>query len=425
MLGLALLGGMGRALASTAPARSKLDIELAAIARDPAIDMASLSVLAIRRGRVVYEQQFGWRSIGSAKLANARTLYRMASISKMMTTFGLMRLVEQGKCGLDTDVSDYLGFKLRNPHFPERAVTLRALLTHTSSLRDDAGYSWPASFALKDILVPGGRDYGNGAMWASNAAPGDYFTYCNLGWGVIGTLMERITGERFDRLMKRLLLDPLGLHGGYHPSEFTQEDLGNLATLYRKRTTDTEVWNPAGPWIAQVDDYSGKAPVPPAGNYFIGSNATPYSPTGGCRMSAADMGKVMQMLINQGQHEGRQILKPETIERMFTRQWTYDGKGGNGACRPGMQHGWGMGNQQFGGRVLGGPGFSAVGHLGDAYGLLSVFAVDRASGNGMIVLCGGTGTDQEHYRGDCSALAPYEEQILASLYREAIQGEAG
>jgi CubicO group peptidase (beta-lactamase class C family) len=89
-------------------------------------------------------------------------------------------------------------------------------------------------------------------MWAANAGPGDYFTYCNLGWGLIGTLMERITGERFDRLMQRLLLQPLGLQAGYHPSELLPQALANLATLYRKRTIDTEVWDANGPWIAQA-----------------------------------------------------------------------------------------------------------------------------------------------------------------------------
>ncbi|UUZ57035.1 serine hydrolase [Massilia sp. H-1] len=56
----------------------------------------------------------------------------------MMTTFAAMRLVEDGKLALDTDVGTYLGFPLRNPHFPDHPITLRQLLSHTSSLRDDA-----------------------------------------------------------------------------------------------------------------------------------------------------------------------------------------------------------------------------------------------------------------------------------------------
>jgi CubicO group peptidase (beta-lactamase class C family) len=438
LLGLALLGGMSRVLPAAAkPAReaeAKLDAELAAIVNNKDCQLASLSVLAIRSGAVHYEQQFGQRFIEAgglpSKPANGRTMYRIASISKMMTTLGLMMLVEQGKAGLDTDVGDYLGFPLRNPHFPERAVTLRALLTHTSSLRDDAGYSWPAETTLKSVLVPGEPRYGEGKMWASNAAPGDYFTYCNLNWGVIGTIMERVSGERFDRLMKRLLLMPLGLHGGYNPSEFSAEDLSNLATLYRKRTTDTEIWNPAGPWIPQVDDYSVKPPAPPVGiaNYVIGTNATPFSPTGGLRISAHDMGKVMQMLINEGRHDGRQLLKPATLTRMFTRQWTDDGKGGNGDTNHGLYHCWGMGNQQFpdrpgtGMQLVEGGGFAGVGHLGDAYGLVSTFVVDLARKNGMVMLAGGTSVEWEDYRGQYSAMARFQEQILSALHKRAILG---
>ena len=75
--------------------------------------------------------------------ADRDTLYRIASISKLVTTLGVMRLVEEGRLALDTDVGEYLGWRLRNPHFPETPITVRMLLTHTSSLRDDGGYSWP------------------------------------------------------------------------------------------------------------------------------------------------------------------------------------------------------------------------------------------------------------------------------------------
>jgi CubicO group peptidase (beta-lactamase class C family) len=444
VLGLALLGAInplfaasprsgGRAHGTLAPdVARQLDAELAAVVNEPACELASLSVLAIRNGQVCYERQFGQRHIGAtaadSRPADRHTLYRIASISKMMTTLGLMRLVEQGKLDLDADVSDYLRFQLRNPHFPDRPITLRTLLTHRSSLRDDAGYSFGCDTALKDFVVPGGRLHGKGAMWATNAGPGDYFTYCNLGWGLIGTAMEAVTGERFDRLMKRLLIDPLGLHAGYNPAELAPRDVANVATLYRKRTVDTEVWDASGPWIAQVDDYTARAPQPPAGigNYVIGANATPFSPTGGLRISAHDMGVVMLMLMNGGVHEGKRLLKQATLDQMFTRQWTYDGKGGNGDSLGGLFNCWGLGNEQFpddpatNTRLVEGGGFAAVGHLGDAYGLMSVFVADLKNRNGMVALVGGTSTDPLKYKGKYSSLARFQEQILSSLYRRAI-----
>ena len=435
VLGLALLGAV-EPLWAMAPAggpagRSQLARELATIVQDPACELASLSVLAIRGGQPVFEGAWGRRRIGATPAqdlpATPDTLYRIASISKMMTTLGLMRLLEDGKLALDADVSVYLGFTLRNPHFPDRAITLRQLLTHRSSLRDEAGYSFPAGTALRDFLVPGGPLHGAGAMWSSKAAPGEYFTYCNLGWGLIGTLMERVTGERFDRLMRRLLLQPLGLEGGYNPSELPPQTLAKLATLYRKRTVDTEVWNAAGPWIAQADDTSTRAPAAPPGleHYVIGDNATPFSPTGGLRISARGLGAIMLMLMNGGVHEGQRILKAETLERMFARQWTADGKGGNGDTLNGFFNAWGLGNAQFpdqpGMRLVEG-GFDAVGHLGDAYGLRSVFAFDPTRRNGMIVLVGGTSSDPGSQKGRYSALASFEEKVLTSMFRHVIVG---
>lgn len=439
VLGMALLGGVGHVLggapkpvvAGPPEARTALDAELTAVAQAPECELSSLSVLAIRDGKIAYEFQAGQRFIGAngapSKAANERTLYRMASISKMMTTLGLMRLVEEGKLALDADAGGYLGYPLRNPHFPAAPVTLRTLLSHTSTLRDDLGYSFPAAQPLKSLLLPGGELYGNGAMWAPTAPPGLYFTYSNLNWAVIGTIMERVTGERFDRLMKRLLLEPMGLHGGYNPSEFSAQDLSNLSTLYRKRTVDTEIWDSSGPWIAQVDDYSQRPPARPAGidAYVIGTNATPFSPTGGMRMSARDMGKVMLMLMNKGQHEGRQILRPETLATMFSRQWAFDGSNGN--TDKGLFNYWGLGNQHFpdkpGMQLVEGGGFAGVGHLGEAYGLMSVFAADLAAKNGMVVLVGGVSSDPEVYKGKYSAMPRFEEQILSALHRHVIAGK--
>lgn len=418
------------ALACAAPPSNlQLERQLAAIVADPDHRIASLSVLAIRDGTVSYQGQFGDRHLPSQLPVTPDTLFRIASISKMMTTLGVMKLVEDGKLALDDDVGTYLGYRLRNPHFPNQPVTLRSLLSHTSSLRDNAGYSWGIDVNLRDI-------FNGDAMWASNAAPGAYFSYANLNWGVIGTVMEKVTGERFDQLMQRLLLAPMGLRGGYNPAQFSAFEIANTATLYRKRTVDTEVWNPDGPWIAQADDFHANLPTAPSapaalGQYRPGINGTLFSPTGGLRISAPDMGKVMLMLMNQGRHEGRQILAPGSIALMFTRQWQWHDAAGhqaNGDTSNGLFRSWGLGNQQFddgpGHQLVEGGAFNAVGHLGDAYGLLSAFVFDPVKHNGMVVLIGGTATDPAGYPGRHSALSGYEEAVLDTLYRGAIAASA-
>ena len=416
-----MVGGASQAMANP------LDQELAAIVNDAQRPLSGLSVLAIRDGKVAYQQQFGYRRLdttgaGKAAPVTPPTLFRIASISKMMTTFGVMKLVEDGKLALDEDIGNYLGFAVRNPHYPGHAITLRHLLSHTSTLRDDAGYFWGAGTSLREVLVPDGR------MWARDGEPGRHFTYSNLNWGVIGTIMERASGERFDRLMQRLLLAPLGVKGGYNPSEFSAQEVADTATLYRKRTRDTEIWDSQGPWIAQVDDFGVTAPQPPPGlaQYVVGSNGTLFSPTGGLRISAPDLGKVMLMLINNGRHEGRQILQPASLAAMFSEHWRFDGR--NGDTLKGLYHSWGLGAQRFAdvrGNMGGLPKdgrFHAVGHLGEAYGLVSTFAVDLQKKQGIVSLIGGYASDPDADPGLYSAHNRVEERILDALYRRAILG---
>jgi len=420
----------------SSPARARLDSAIEAIANDSQHPLASLSVLAIKNGEVVYTRQTGHRYIDPvdpaySKPANTRTLYRVASISKLVTALGVMKLVEDGKLDLDADVSVWLGYALRNPHFPDAVITLRLLMSHTSSLRDAAGYNFTYTLPLREVLLPGGAQYGVGAAWAADHGPG-YFSYVNLNWGVIGTIMERATGERFDRLMQRLILAPLGMHGGFDPTEFSSEDLANLATLYRKRieVDGKEVWRPAGPWVAQTDDYSGAAPAPRAGaDYVIGTNGTVFGPQGSLRASAEDLGKIMLMLMQRGRYGERLILQPASIATMFAPQWRIDGSGGNGENYRGFFNAWGLGIQHvldisgagWGDRQVADGSFAGKGHTGDAWGLTSAFTLDFAQKDGMIFLVGGPGFDPETRRGLYSGKYRYEELILDALYRHALR----
>ena len=388
---------------SFATSASELDRELEAIASDPAKPLASLAVVAIRDGRVVYER-------------NATALYRIASITKLVVAIGVMRLVEEGKLDLDTDIGTYLGYRVRNPHFPDLPVTLRSLLSHTSSLRDDADYVFPPSHQMREFLVPGGKSHGEGKMWSAKAPPGQYFAYCNLNSVVIGTVMEAATHERFDRLMQRLVIDPLGMTGGFNPAEMPAERVAKIATIYRK--------DAAGAWVAQVDDYSKQAPVNRAfPDYRLASNGGLFGPQGNLRASAADLGRVMRMLMDGGMIDGKRFMQPRTVEAMFARQWKWDGA--NGDTSKGTMQAWGLGNQQFvdasapneGDRWVEGGGFAPVGHTGDAYGLHGAFLMDRARREGIIFLAGGHGFELETDPGKYSGMHRYEERIVDSVFR--------
>lgn len=126
------------------------------------------------------------------------------------------------------------------------------------------------------------------------------------------------------------------------------------------------------------------------------------------------------MLMNGGRHDGRQLLRPATLTQMFSEQWTC--RDGNGDTQQGLYRSWGLGAQRFGkgDQLVEGATFEAVGHLGEAYGLVSTFAVDLAHRNGMISLIGGFGSDPAADPGIYSAHTRAEERILTTLYRGAI-----
>jgi CubicO group peptidase (beta-lactamase class C family) len=448
LLAMTLLSAAANAAPLPEARAAALTRQLQAIVDDPALPLPGLSVVAIRQGDIVYRQQFGSKRLATAN-APARpmdenTLFRVASVSKFVTTLGAMKLVEQGRLSLDADISGYLGYRLRNPHFPDQAITLRMLLTHTSSLRDEGGFKFGPGVDLKEVLLPGGRHYGKGAMWSADRAPGGWFEYVNFNWGLVATVMERAGGERFDRLMRRLLFDPMALKAGFYLAEFAPAKLEDVATLYRKREKDgAEVWDATGPWIAQADDFANEAPAAPPGldHYTVGTNGTIFGPQGSLRISTGELAQIMLMLMNGGRQGGKQILAPQTVSMMFSRQWTLQAGGaneeangsanGDGGSYRGLYHAWGLGNQQFtdtsivqagrasGDRLVEG-GFTGVGHLGWSWGLNALFVFDPATRDGMIYVSTGVGADPDQQPGRFSSEARFQERITDALYRGAI-----
>ena len=155
------------------------------------------------------------------------TLFRIASISKMMTTLGLMRLVEEGKLDLDADVCGYLGFTLRNPHFPDRPITLRQLLTHrprcatTPAIPGARTPRWQRAGARR-APARRGRDVGG------QRRPGRLFHLLQPGLG--RDRHHHGSGSR--RALRPpdaapAARSPLGLHGGYNPADLPPADVAN------------------------------------------------------------------------------------------------------------------------------------------------------------------------------------------------------
>lgn len=360
---------------------------------------------------------------GQSRAMTPDTLVRVASVSKLVLTLGVMRLVEEGTLDLDRDVSNYLGWRLRNPAFPDQPITLRQMLSHTSTLVDGPGYSFALGASLRESITP--------EHWHGDHPPGSWFNYSNLNFGVVATVMEATTGERFDRLMRRLVLQPLALDACFNWSGCSPAAFARAGTLYRKGEDETR-WAPTGPWAAQIDDR-----VPPAclvrraddrtactlDDYRPGTNGTLFSPQGGLRISVLGLGKIARLLLNEGEVDGVRLLRPESVRAMLTPVWRMTEDSASGDTYGGQMRCYGLSVQCLVGEAGRGkgdqplPGRTArwFGHLGDAYGLYSGLWIDPAAGRGYVYVVTGTADDPTKFPGRYSGFRAFEEEILARL----------
>lgn len=434
-------------LAGCTPVRPPLEQRLAALVEQPDAPLAGLAVAVVAGDAVIYEGYWGNRRIAAAQAnlpVTAATRFRVASISKLVTALGAMRLVEAGKLQLDRDISDYLGFRLRNPHYPDRPITARMLLSHTSSLRDAGAYIVPLPGLLQDLFDPASTPDAGGAHFAP-VQPGAYFLYANLNFGVLATVMEAAAGERFDRYMQTAILAPLGIDGGYLLTDLARPSLAQLATLYTRQDANG-VWNAAGPWVAQFDHLSGGRPpapraVPHLGPhpasgepapaallaaYQPGTNATIFAPHAGLRISARDLAKIVLLLLQEGRYAGEQLISPITVRRMLREQWRYDPQQANGATNGGLLRAWGLGLQHTtasrdaaGGDRLAAANLTTFwGHRGEAYGFLGGLWFDPQREVGFVFLINGLGDDPLRHPGQYSSFNAWEEAIQTALLDE-------
>lgn len=198
------------------------------------LQVPGLGIIIYKDGREVYSRFIGSRHIDGADLReNAPitrdTRFRIASPSKQFTSYTLMQLVEQGRLRLDDDASKYLVFSLRNPAYPDMPITLEMLASHTSSLRDGDNYMAPPDVSIKEFFVPQGRMWEGGAHFdPKEEPPGQFFHYCNLNYGLLGTIIEKVTGERFDLYQKEHILKQLSTMADYVPDNLSREAFSNL-----------------------------------------------------------------------------------------------------------------------------------------------------------------------------------------------------
>lgn len=315
-----------------------------------------LAVAVVEDGKIVFVKSLGKKDIEKNIDLVPTDVFRIASISKSFATTALMQLVEKKKLSLDMDVSDLIGFKLRNPKYPDIIITVKMLLSHTSSLCDSLGY-----FDL-DVVNPD-KNPGYAKAYHSYYAPGEKYDYCNLGFNIIGSIVEKLSGVRFDNYVRDNIIRPLGLYANHNVDSL---DASIFVPLYSKDAT--------GKFVSDPSAYRSRA-VDIANGYKMGYSTPLFSPTGGIKISAQDLAKYMIMHMNYGKSGGVRIISKKSSRLMQTPVIATSET--SKYCMA-LLHTYNLI-----------PGEDMVGHTGSAYGLYSAMFFEPREKFGVVMMTNG------------------------------------
>jgi len=284
----------------------------------------SISACIIVNNSVVWSKGYGYYDLENKKPATKDTLYLMASVSKTITATALMQLYEKGLFKLDDDINKYLPFKLRNPNHPDDNITIEMLLSHRSSLADDNLYWLCLSYLpgdpdvpdypmpwLEEYLTPNGSAY-SPDTWSEDR-PGQKYYYANVGFSLLGYLVEILSGQNFNEYCKEHIFTPLQMYN----TSFRLKDLNisNIAVPY---------------------DYN-------KGTYFAHPNYGMYviHPACSLRTSVEDYSHFLIAHMNGGVWNNVSILNESTVEMMHIAHFSPEDKYNYG-------YGWEVKNPLFG-----------------------------------------------------------------------------
>lgn len=245
-----------------------------------------MSVALVYKNRIVYAQGFGFANRELRKRATAHTVYNVGSISKVVTATAIMRLIERDLVQFNKPIYIYLpAFGMRWRH-PNRLITVWDLLTHYSGLprslpgRPHLRRNYRFSDSLQTIVKRTAK------TMHLKYPPHTRYSYSNLGFTLLGRIIENVTRQPFAYFMQHSLFRLLDMH---------------TASFARRRTSNH---------VAQ--GYRN-------GRRFV-QHPIRGTPAGGLYASVLDMAHFMIMYLNNGLYKNRRILKPQTIARMFAIQ---------------------------------------------------------------------------------------------------------
>lgn len=248
-------------------------------------DVAGAVVVVVKNGQVLLQKGYGHADVAKGTPVDPdSTLFRPGSVSKLFTWTAVMQLVEQGKLDLDADVNTYLDFKV--PADGGNRITLRNVMTHTPGLEEQIREliaSDPKS------ITPLGKALKH---WVPEQihAPGSTPAYSNYATALAGYIVERVSGEPFDKYIERHIFAPLGMRNSSFSQPLPERLLKQMSKGYERAS-------------------EGKAKP----YEFIS-----LAPAGSLAATGADMGRFMIAHLQDGEFNGARILGAETAQKMHS-----------------------------------------------------------------------------------------------------------
>ena len=250
--------------------------------------------LVAKEGKVVYERYYGVQQLTTKVPVHPDTYFRCASVTKLVTGIGLMKMMDEGLLAPDEDISTYLGYTVRNPRFPDTPITLRMLMSHTAGLNENSSYSAKSS-KLQDMIDVQRKARSN----FKNVKPGTEYAYSNFGAGITGAVVEAVTGQDVSSFMREFLFAPLGIDAAYHVSQLEEPEY--ICATYKK---DGSLY--AAPSYMLRQEYVAEADPDHHYRTTIGS----------LQIRPRDLAKLGIALCGDGTVDGVRVLSEEAIAMM-------------------------------------------------------------------------------------------------------------
>ena len=280
-------------------------------------NIPGLAALLVKDDEIVWSGNYGWADIEKRIPMSNERILPTASITKTITATAVMQLWEQGKFNLNDPVNDYLSFEILNPNHPDSAITFFQLLNHTSSISN--GPSLWRTFRCGDPVIshedwvegyflPDGQFYhadGNFEKWP----PGLQAQYSNAGYGLLGYMVEVLSGMPFEQYCRTFIFEPLSMnYSSIHPSTM---DAGLFSSIYAYDFEWDLERDLVRPGIDVDRALADGRPVP------LCLYSSPTRGAGGLYASASDLAHFLIALMNGGIYREHRILKSETLDTMF------------------------------------------------------------------------------------------------------------